>query len=57
MCSGASKEIDGEKLKRHSRLLNCYVKESTASQKACSEAIELFSREHKNAQGKQKKTL
>lgn len=52
MFADTDRELNVEKLKRHSRILSCYVKESYSSQKACLEAVELFSNEHKNTHGK-----
>ncbi|KAK7602276.1 hypothetical protein V9T40_009717 [Parthenolecanium corni] len=45
----ATKGLETEKLKRHSKILVCYVKESPALRKTCIKAVEKFTSENENA--------
>lgn len=47
----ANSELDVEKLKRHCKILGCYVKDSLRSQNTCIQAVESFVKDNSNAQG------
>ncbi|XP_065224255.1 uncharacterized protein LOC135848298 [Planococcus citri] len=48
--NATTSELDIEKVKRHCKILGCYVKDSHRSQKICIEAVDSFVKEYPTAQ-------